>query len=378
MHSSNLLSVLLENIVKEITITRTMSEKACSSYKAVGKWIGDHTDKTITIFPQGSMAIGTTVKPISDTDEYDIDLVCLLEDGGGLEAEEVKLLVGNSLKESNMYFDKLDKEGKRCWTLQYAEFHMDILPSIPSVTVWEGIQITHTDDFNTYEYKHSNPKGYRKWFLDRIHEASQYKSLQAIEEVPYYDNLSNLQKIVILLKRHRDIMFKDCSDKPSSIIVTTLVAQAYKVKGSLLEETQEVLKALDHNISILSDGKYYLENPAEPNENFLEKWNDDVGKAKNFYNWLKQAREDLLIKLNQLEGLVDLSEYLIDKLQYSKDRGAVTRAVAEVSKAYANARDNNELHANKEGLKIIKKTTRIASVPALATATVKSHHFYGK
>jgi hypothetical protein len=43
----------------------------------------------------------------------------------------------------------LDKEGRRCWTLNYADgakFHMDILPAIPDDYSWL-IQLGVPDDF---------------------------------------------------------------------------------------------------------------------------------------------------------------------------------------------------------------------------------------
>ena len=92
------LSLILENIIEELSITETMQNKAISGYTAVGNWLTDDLKKDIYIYPQGSMALGTIIRPISDKDEYDIDLVCLIKDGSGLEAKEIKQLIGNSLK----------------------------------------------------------------------------------------------------------------------------------------------------------------------------------------------------------------------------------------------------------------------------------------
>lgn len=75
---SNQLNILLKRVVDEIRITPSMLDKAESSYKAVGQWLIDGIpDATIT--PQGSINLGTTIKPVSDIDDYDIDLVCLLK-----------------------------------------------------------------------------------------------------------------------------------------------------------------------------------------------------------------------------------------------------------------------------------------------------------
>ena len=37
-------------------------------------------DYKITIYAQGSFALGTVIKPITDTEDYDLDLVCEFAD----------------------------------------------------------------------------------------------------------------------------------------------------------------------------------------------------------------------------------------------------------------------------------------------------------
>lgn len=43
-----------------------------------------------------------------------------------------KTIVGDRLREHKTYANMLEPEGKRCWTLNYDEFHMDILPCVPN------------------------------------------------------------------------------------------------------------------------------------------------------------------------------------------------------------------------------------------------------
>ena len=83
------LDLILRKIVAEISITPAMTERTVRSYEAVWKWIGEGIDYDTRISPQGSMNLGTTIKPISDKDDYDIDLVCLLEDGASLSAVRI-------------------------------------------------------------------------------------------------------------------------------------------------------------------------------------------------------------------------------------------------------------------------------------------------
>ena len=78
------LNAWLNQIADELNITDTMLDRAISSYEAVGKWLSEGIALDVKIEPQGSMNLGTVIRPISDKDEYDIDLVCLLKNGSTL------------------------------------------------------------------------------------------------------------------------------------------------------------------------------------------------------------------------------------------------------------------------------------------------------
>ena len=87
------LGVLLDKIADELNITDTMMKRAVSSYEDIGKWIGEGIDFEVCIKPQGSMNLGTVVRPIDDSDDYDMDLICLLKDGYRLNSEDIKNIV---------------------------------------------------------------------------------------------------------------------------------------------------------------------------------------------------------------------------------------------------------------------------------------------
>lgn len=76
-------SQLLEHISDSLDISETRYKEAEERYQAIGKWLGkDDSSLAIynpDIYPQGSFRFGTVVKPVSDEDEYDIDLVCQLD-----------------------------------------------------------------------------------------------------------------------------------------------------------------------------------------------------------------------------------------------------------------------------------------------------------
>src|SRR4051794_25629641 len=73
------LSDLLEQIARGLDIPDELHEEAVRKYEAVGNWIQEEDASTgrrePLIYPQGSFRLGTVVRPLTDKDEYDIDLV---------------------------------------------------------------------------------------------------------------------------------------------------------------------------------------------------------------------------------------------------------------------------------------------------------------
>jgi hypothetical protein len=61
-----------------------------------------------------------------------------------MDALNVKMLIGNILRDSDRYSSKLE-EKKRCWRIEYsaeAQFHMDITPAIPDNPTTASIHVT--------------------------------------------------------------------------------------------------------------------------------------------------------------------------------------------------------------------------------------------
>ena len=374
------INIILKEIVDEISLTPAMFEKAVKSYEAVGSWLGDGIEYDVKILPQGSMNLGTTNKPITDEDDYDIDLVCLLENGMKLKAEEIKNIVGNRLKEHKIYKEKILKEGegKRCWKMQYDEFHMDILPCVPKYYYKEPnmteIRLTHKNEYNLYEDRYSNPSGYRKWFescmKDTLQKAKQTYALEnkvEIENVPIYKIKTPLQMAIQLLKRHRDIYFQnDNENAPISIIITTLSAKSYRGESSIYETICNLLKHMHENIEIIN-GIDWVRNPVMPEENFADKWQKYPERKKAFINWIKEAEKDF--KENPLKAVgIDQVGKSFEK---SLGEAPVKRAINNYANKMQTARNNKALYSTGLLSGLTTKSTKGATL-------IKEHTFFGK
>lgn len=125
------------------------------------------------------------------------------------------------------------------------------------------------------------------------------KEFGEIEKVPLYRVHTPLQRVVQLLKRHRDEFYAKSSSavqkkKPISMIITTLAAKAYQGENTIKDAISKVLSNFAEGIDKDSDGRSAVWNPVLEGcvENFAEKWADDPERETEFNRWLCQARND--------------------------------------------------------------------------------------
>ena len=341
----------------EIDITPTQYELARSHYEAVAKCLiegGVASD----VYPQGSFAFGTVVRPYKEGKDadFDIDLVAQSAvDKLTTGPQTIKTSVGLCLSKSQYHKDLLDhNEGRRCWTLHYASndgvgFHLDVLPcvhedhktidqiaqnNVPIALATKAIALTDLDkDTGDYHWATSNPNGLIDWFksinapyLQAVSELQRKEFVKkltydSIEAVPEALLKSPLQRVIQLLKRHRDVRFDRQHDyiyRPISIILTILATQIAADKRmysasvnvllhAIIDELSQysalsqasymdtAAKMVQRNTLIISrdsDG-WHLNNPVNKYENFAERWaEDNNARAKAFFKWVEWAKTD--------------------------------------------------------------------------------------
>lgn len=297
-------SQLLEAAAESLDISPRHYEDAVLKYEDVGSWLADDESElkehAPEIYPQGSFRLGTMVRPIAEKDEYDIDLVCRLAiEKDSVTKAELKRKVGDRLKKRADIKEMLT-ESRRAWTLDYPQqFHMDVLSSIPNSERFPtGILLPDKD---LYLWQKSNPIAYADWFYERMKvifrekRAAIAEELQAnVEEVPYWHVRTPLQRVVQILKRHRDIYFQnDLENRPVSIIITTLAAGAYRNQADVYGALLDAVKTMPDYIEKRGD-KWWVPNPVEPEENFAERWNEYPARRKAFFDWMAHAYTDFL------------------------------------------------------------------------------------
>ena len=251
---------LIEEACQHLEPSSYQRDLAKQRYEGVGDWLARSDDRllaSIAIRLQGSVAIGTTVKPVG-ANEHDVDLVAHVPDLDiAVSPALLKQRIGDRLR-SNGNYAPLLVEMPRCWRLDYAnEFHLDITPSIPNPECRFGGELV--PDKTLKIWKASNPKGYRAKFerraalQPRIRSASARPSTAPAptrrwSPIPRRSALKGiLRRIVQIAKRHRDLHFIDDGDglAPLSIIITTLASRAYEFCVSNFE--------YDHELDLIVD-----------------------------------------------------------------------------------------------------------------------------
>lgn len=367
------LNGIFDELAETLNISETMREKAERAYSKLGEWIeGNSEGEAAEVYAQGSFALGTVVRPPSGEDlDYDIDLVCQLPGMVESTAEEIKLFVGKRIREHGTYAKKLCPEGKRCWTLDYDVFHVDVLPCADDPRRGgTAVRLTHKDpETGEYSDKYSNPKGYAKWFEGRMGDSlTEAKRRYAgrvycsVEDVPTFAVRTPLQKAVQILKHHRNLMFEGADNAPISIIISTLAARAYNGEKGTYDALVGILERMDAYISG-GPGSYRIANPADEKENFAEKWNEKSEKATAFFSWLDRARKDFR-GLSAVRGL----DAIAGSLETSCGKVIANRAVNRFGERLHEARNSSSLFASSVGL-------TYAASPS--TRPVPRHEFYG-
>ena len=359
-------SALLEALSYALDITEAQYKDAVNTYEAVGRHLA-RPDSLLAqynpeILPQGSFMLGTMIQPIHEKDDLDIDLVCQLTGKQDHWTQhDLKQAVGNQLKAHKSYRQMIKKpEGRRCWTLIFSgtiNYHLDILPCIVdtgyrillkkafaaggiqepndlSLRITYRRESNYQTETNHLLWRKSNPFGYGQWFLQQAAQnmAKSFPFHESIRPVPQYktDKLP-LQRIVQILKRHRDVLFEGNEDKPISIIITTLAARAYEqqadIAQGLLEVVERMLLFIEDRYST-AHGRMikWVENPVNPEENFADKWPDTPSKQQHFYRWMERVKQDLNYATSQQE-MLPVREALAD----SFGKEAVAKAFSHVS-----------------------------------------------
>lgn len=357
---------ILVRICILLQLTETQYEDAEQHYLSVAEWLGAPASPITAlrpeIYPQGSLRIGTTVRPWG-REEYDLDLVLWLALYHNANPIEVLNLVERRLRDHGIYAPMVERKN-RCIRLNFTkQFHLDILPARPDLR-FGGTHVL-VPDRAAADWKESNPKGYAGWFESRGELQVEVAKRAAVEPLPPpegAEDKNTLQLSVQLLKRGRDIRFARTPDlAPISIVLTTLAGENYAGELHPIQALHAIVQRI--MASIPSTGRLVVCNPANPHEDLSERWDENPEAYRSFVSWMIELERDLAALQNV--GVPDASRRL-EKLFGD----AAPRALRSQAEAFEKARRSNQLGVTRTGA----ITTAVSS----GIVSVKRNTFYGK
>lgn len=365
---------LLHRICIKLQISKSQYESAETHYKAVANWLekGNNllSGADVDIYPQGSLRLGTTVRPLA-SQEYDLDLVCEI-DLDWCRTDPLKVLgaVEKRLRENKSYAKMIERKN-RCIRLTYAQqFHMDILPACPADPLEEDGNLK-VPDRRAQSWKDSNPKGYAEWFEERSIPLGSLVVKAEVEPLPDQESVEQkppLKRVVQLIKRHRDIYFESKPDlAPISVVLTTLAGMNYGGEASVNESMLHVLQGILGSIRS-ARGRLKVLNPTNPAEDLSERW-DSVGTLYPAFVDFIDTFHSRWRKINELRGLE-----LADRLKQMFGEAVTTEAIEEQVKAIEKARQAGMLRitTGSSGVGVLTGAKGSHALP------VKDNTFYGE
>lgn len=319
---------LLDIFVEHLDIPKSLYKKAAARHRSLGEWLQRPESALVQydpdVRPQGSFRFGTVNRPLRDDDEYDLDNVCVLKGLGKatLTQRQLKEMYGQEVAAYAKAHSMLKPvtEHNRCWRLHYSDevkFHLDTLPCVPEeasvVLELRGLGVGHelahrsvaiTDKRDpNYErlstlWPRSNPRGFAAWFEQRsaLGRRTAHGPLSvraAVEDVPPYEWKTPLQRSIQLLKRHRDVMFSDpevAEFAPISMIITNLAARAYEGESDIWIALRNIVEKMP---SFINPVRPRVPNPADPVEDYADKWSRDPRLEKSFREWHAAVKRDV-------------------------------------------------------------------------------------
>jgi hypothetical protein len=366
---TTVLDALLDIICGKLQLTTTQYKQAEERYLTIGRWLS--ADESIItryhpiIYPQGSLRINTTVKPILH-DEYDLDLVLELRAAACDDFPQpvnVLDLVEYRVQQHGLYCRMYERKN-RCIRITYEnDFHLDILPACADET--RGGTCLLVPDRKANAWKPSNPIGYADWFERQASRLTVEMAERHIDPLPRQEDFERkapLKLATQLFKRDRDVRYRRTPEQaPISIVLTTLAGLHYGAQRSVSHATADILSGI---VGALPTGdRLRVYNPSNPAEDLSERWDEDRNAYALFVDGIRQLHRTWhgLMESRGIDSISRILEGLFGET-------TTKQALVEFAERNNKRRLAGELGVTRAG---IITNTKIGTIP------IKANTFYG-
>lgn len=331
----------IEEIAMEYALPQSKYKLAKERYEKLQSLL-DESGIECRIYPQGSFSYGAITKPYKDGKDatYDIDVIVEFPNTDDSYPGELMNQIETLLKSDKYYADKVSKH-ENGFTINYpGDFRMDVIPakqedSFLKMKIREkSKEPLFTNDSikipkfvnERYSYLKNNPLGFKMWFksindlsISKEYVTSSKRELLnesfrgmyfSAEDIPNDYVVTPLQKVIILLKRCRDVYYSRTKiyNKPLSGMLCLLACNA--VKNNYFLSFDETLRVVINHILSLENGKnldslhldnnkWVLINPTNCFDDLADNWSDSLKDGKAFFDFIRKIKNDLIpIKIN--------------------------------------------------------------------------------
>ena len=362
---------LFIGICEKLQLNASLYDQAVERYNVIANTINKDEifeNANLSIYPQGSFRLKTTVKPLS-SEEYDLDFVAELPVSSEMTPQDLYNHIVRILSNDGIHDDMIEKKN-RCVRVNYAnDFHIDIMPG---KLINEYTHEIIVPDRELSKWGHiSNPIGFADWFEKQAKTHIEFElnemiraqyNIEKVTEQEVAKHLEPLRRAVQLVKRYRDIYCEKNDAEPvRSIVICTLMGQITKFTGDTLQIIETFCKYVNSLIADSNDKPFTVKNPVV-NEVLTEKWAEG-NNYQDFVSMMQSLTKDVKI-LRSYSYNTDINT--ITKKMFGE---TVTNAVLkDFAKEINNARQASTLSITGSGV----LSTSSSGIP------IKKNTFYGE
>lgn len=403
------LDYLLIDIAVRVQLSDTNYNLAVSRANTIQEHIerdGSPLEGRVQLFhAQGSMSIGTTISSRLDNDEFDIDLIAVVDLPADTPPHRVLDILELAIRgePGSRYYDKTERR-TRCIQVLYSDMHLDITPMVrlPALPEKCGLIFHAPERYKTADDAAvlANPWGFtqhfrartppeREFLLEFADRAKAYdRSIRMdaeVEPVPDQEPVHAKSLAVVgaqLTKRFRNVRYDRRTGRcPPSVMMAKVVADN---AGQTRTLSEELIFQATQLRNLLASAQWRGElvdvrNPTCRDDCFTDRWPEDLRAQQLFIDDLDYFIE----KLESLRGEADLMKMRTVLADLFGERVAL-EAVKGINRvAGGRVVDGVSQHIPGAGRIVLPTPAQVAAlgvpsmaaVPAIARATPKHTNF---
>ena len=403
---SSPVDILLADVAIRIQLSQTDYDRATQRSQTINAWIerdgSPLWNRVELLYPQGSMATGSTTASRLKTDEFDIDIAAQLDLPVDVTPSVALDLLYEAVRgEPGSRYYRMTKRRTRCVTVDYADnMHLDVTPMVrragtrerESVIFHHRAEAPHEPSYRLI----ANPYGFAEWFKETTpvdhdfsisfqNRAKEYAATVALatadsEPVPPQQPPHRKSKAVIvlqLLKRWRNVQYDTRRvRRPPSIMISKLVADGANTTVSLAEELlHQTRYMLSEFLRWHHAGRLiHVANPVCLQDVLTDRWPGSLVEQEVFVDDLTK----LVAKVERLVSGCALDEMKAIMIELFGEAPTSDVFQAFNQRQGAEIRRGRSQHVPGAGALVVPTGVVAGSVtPSASTRRTPNHTFYG-